>query len=167
MVYKRQAQLLISTKTTKYEAIYISIISVVCWATLLKVNALNITECDSYEGYKNNTRLNCSYSVIWCDGNYSMFCSEEDVCDESFNCSTEQIEESSTTSPAANADIDITEACTKGMTQKFVYPHNCNYYYYCIDGFLLVGQCPLGYVFNTENQVCSGSITDINGCVLT
>lgn len=55
--------------------------------------------------------------------------------------------------------------CQRGVNRKLEYPGNCNYYYLCMDGFLFVEQCPLGYAFNVQNGSCRGRMSDVPNCI--
>ncbi|XP_023164458.1 uncharacterized protein LOC111595120 [Drosophila hydei] len=139
-------------------------------------------ECDGIASgsYINNTRANCNYSLIYCDEDSSQFCDRENSCDLEYSCggqnsstlnpstppaaaetttATESSNSSSSGSTAAPG-TDVRGLCRRGVTKKYLYPGNCNYYYYCVDGFLIVEQCPIGYAFNEQLGTCSGRIAD-------
>jgi len=40
------------------------------------------------------------------------------------------------------------------MTEFFPHPDNCNYFYYCIKGFLTLQQCPFYYGWDIERRSC-------------
>ncbi|XP_017086338.1 uncharacterized protein LOC108118258 [Drosophila eugracilis] len=146
------------------------------------INGLNIPECGNQNGFINNTRSNCSYSYINCSGQDSMFCLDNRTCNVNYTCgdiltnttaapvTTTPIAITTTTttttpSPTASPS-DIRRQCRQGVTKRFSYPQNCNYFYYCVDGFLLVEQCPIGYAFDSETGACGGLIRNSNDCTL-
>ncbi|XP_033237375.1 uncharacterized protein [Drosophila pseudoobscura] len=66
-----------------------------------------------------------------------------------------------------SSPLDVREQCHQGVTKRFSYPQNCNYFYYCVDGFLLVEQCPIGYAFNATTGACGGRTRSSMDCTLT
>ncbi|EDX15732.1 GD17570 [Drosophila simulans] len=44
--------------------------------------------------------------------------------------------------------------CLPHMTEFFPHPDNCNYFYYCIKGFLTLQQCPFYYGWDIERRSC-------------
>ncbi|XP_032599238.1 uncharacterized protein LOC6556591 [Drosophila grimshawi] len=153
------------------------------------VGAVNIADCnDIADGeFIDNPQTQCAHSLIYCDGVNSMFCDRTDWCDADFTCdgqiasttassitsgrstiSTSISTSTNTTdtplTTTISATTDVRSLCRHGVTQKYKYPGNCNYYYYCMDGFLIVEQCPIGYAFNEPNGTCSGRIADIPDC---
>ncbi|XP_067643682.1 probable chitinase 10 [Eurosta solidaginis] len=44
--------------------------------------------------------------------------------------------------------------CLPHVTDFFPHPANCNYFYYCIRGFLTVQQCPFYYGWDIERRSC-------------
>ncbi|XP_053956858.1 probable chitinase 10 [Anastrepha ludens] len=44
--------------------------------------------------------------------------------------------------------------CLAHVIDFFPHPHNCNYFYYCIKGFLTVQQCPFYYGWDIERRAC-------------
>ncbi|KAL7733021.1 hypothetical protein ACLKA6_002825 [Drosophila palustris] len=155
------------------------VFTVVIFGCAVYVCALNITECANTENgkYINNTRLNCSYSLIYCNDLESQYCDEIDQCDPNYNCTEVVIvaETNSTTVATTNSTTmittttgppfeDVRKICRRGLTEKYKYPGNCNYYYYCLEGFLIVEQCPMGFVFTEATRACSKRTADFRGC---
>lgn len=156
-----------------YLVIVYGIFVVVCG-----INGLNITECNNHNGFINNTRPNCSYAYINCSGQDSLFCSDNRTCSANFTCtnfdnSTSTVSPNNTTTtvtptPTSStaSPLDVRRQCHQGVTKRFSYPQNCNYFYYCVDGFLLVEQCPFGYAFNNETGACGGLIRNTADCTM-
>ncbi|XP_068154964.1 probable chitinase 10 [Drosophila tropicalis] len=44
--------------------------------------------------------------------------------------------------------------CLPTMTDFFPHPDNCNYFYYCIKGFLTLQQCPFYYGWDVQRRSC-------------
>ncbi|KAH8259169.1 hypothetical protein KR026_000270, partial [Drosophila bipectinata] len=44
--------------------------------------------------------------------------------------------------------------CLPHMTEFFPHPDKCNYFYYCIKGFLTLQQCPFYYGWDIERRSC-------------
>ncbi|BFF96442.1 probable chitinase 10 [Drosophila madeirensis] len=44
--------------------------------------------------------------------------------------------------------------CLSHMTEFFPHPDKCNYFYYCIKGFLTIQQCPFYYGWDIERRSC-------------
>lgn len=68
------------------------------------------------------------------------------------------------TDPTRSA-TEVRQICQRGVTKKLEYPANCNYYYHCLDGYLFVEQCPLGYAFHAASGSCKGRTIDVPNCV--
>lgn len=142
------------------------------------INGLNIPECSGQNGFINNTRSNCNYSLINCSGQNSMFCTDNTTCNANFTCSDILPVDNSTAIPISTtpnvvttasttvSHSDIRRECRQGVTKRFSYPQNCNYFYYCVDGFLLVEQCPIGYAFDPQTGACGGRIRSSSDCTL-
>jgi len=142
------------------------------------INGLNIPECNGQNGIINNTRTNCSYSFINCSAEDSMFCTDNRTCNTNFTCGDIDHVDNTTaapilttpsviTTPSTTASpSDIRRQCRQGVTKRFSYPQNCNYFYYCVDGFLLVEQCPIGYAFDSRTGACGGLIRNSDDCAL-
>uniref|UniRef100_A0A6P4DXY2 Uncharacterized protein LOC108038301 n=1 Tax=Drosophila rhopaloa TaxID=1041015 RepID=A0A6P4DXY2_DRORH len=136
------------------------------------IHGLDIPECRGQNGIINNTRPNCSFAYLNCSDQDSLFCYDPTSCSANFTCEQIDSVDNSTASPNQTTPIvvttptptpspsstsspsDIRRVCRQGVTRRFSYPQNCNYFYYCVDGFLLVEQCPIGYVFDTETGAC-------------
>ncbi|XP_060653123.1 uncharacterized protein LOC132789252 [Drosophila nasuta] len=169
------------------------VFTVIILGCVFPVRAINITECGSNENgeYMNITRSDCNYTVIFCNGQNSQFCDAIDMCDPSYNCpeatdisvsttigTTFSTSNGSTFSTSVGSTVsttprstttgtpaeDIRAKCRRGITAKYKYPGNCNYYYYCLEGFLIVEQCPFGFVFSEETKACSRLTPDYQGC---
>lgn len=63
------------------------------------------------------------------------------------------------------SSTEVRQICQRGVTRKLEYPGNCNYYYHCLNGYLFVEQCPLGYAFNVESSSCKGRTIDVPNCI--
>ncbi|BFF96443.1 uncharacterized protein DMAD_05089 [Drosophila madeirensis] len=152
------------------------VIAVVCG-----IHGLSITECNNQFGFINNTRPNCSYPYINCSGQDSMFCVDNSTCNAAFNCnetivsgiptvspnnSSTSTSESPNTGLSTASPLNVREQCRQGVTKRFSYPQNCNYFYYCVDGFLLVEQCPFGYAFDASSGACGGRMRGSMDCTL-
>lgn len=48
----------------------------------------------------------------------------------------------------------VRPACNPWLDQAFPHPTNCEYYYYCIRGFLTVRRCSVGYYWDMQRSVC-------------
>lgn len=69
------------------------------------------------------------------------------------------------TDPTTRSSTEVRQICQRGVTRKLEYPGNCNYYYHCLNGYLFVEQCPLGYAFNVESGSCKGRTIDVPNCI--
>ncbi|XP_017053068.1 uncharacterized protein LOC108096195 [Drosophila ficusphila] len=138
------------------------------------IHGLNIPECTGQNGFINNTRTNCSYAYINCSAADSLFCTDNRTCSANFTCGDINPVANTTDSPVVTTPIvvttvspsDVRRQCRQGVTKRFSYPQNCNYFYYCVDGFLLVEQCPIGYAFDPETGACGGRIRSSDDCIL-
>ncbi|XP_017134901.1 uncharacterized protein LOC108151041 [Drosophila miranda] len=159
---------------------------IVCGAIIVAcgIHGLNITECNNQFGFINNTRPNCSYAYINCSGQDSTFCVDNITCNVAFYCNEPIISGNSTVAPlnstststststsrspilSTASPLDVREQCHQGVTKRFSYPQNCNYFYYCVDGFLLVEQCPIGYAFNATTGACGGRTRSSMDCTV-
>lgn len=166
--------------------VIVAVVVVVAAVVMISADAAELPECDSVaaNSFINNTRSNCSHSLIYCDGDNSQFCDSTVLCDLEYTCppatngSTTLLplpadeEPAPTTSSDSSTDstvstpatLDVRALCRRGVTKKYMYPGNCNYYYYCVDGFLIVEQCPIGYAYNELAGTCSGRIQDVAAC---
>ncbi|XP_033150647.1 uncharacterized protein LOC108598240 [Drosophila busckii] len=50
--------------------------------------------------------------------------------------------------------INAREQCKPHTEDVFPHPDNCNYFYYCRNGFLMVQQCPFFYGWDYEQRSC-------------
>ncbi|XP_017112642.1 uncharacterized protein LOC108136157 [Drosophila elegans] len=173
------------------QSLHLALLSIVYGVVLVVwgINGLNIPECTGQNGIINNTRPNCSYPYINCSAQDSLFCFQTDTCSANFICGNIDTLDNSTASPnqttptvitsptplASTSTISTTSTtstssirreCRPGVTKRFSYPQNCNYFYYCVDGFLLVEQCPIGYVFDSESGACGGRKRDSADCTM-
>ncbi|KAH8327395.1 hypothetical protein KR074_007997 [Drosophila pseudoananassae] len=139
------------------------------------IHGLNITECNGRTGIVNNTLLsNCSYPYLNCSGADSLFCSSATNCSANFTCNETIVTPSDPETPTlateppspTQSPSDVRRQCRQGVTKRFSYPQNCNYFYYCVDGFLLVEQCPIGYAFNGDTGACGGRLQNFVDCTL-
>ncbi|XP_061394417.1 uncharacterized protein LOC133329976 [Musca vetustissima] len=44
--------------------------------------------------------------------------------------------------------------CQKGVYDYMPHPQKCEYYYYCINGFLMMLRCPYGFLWHFERRTC-------------
>ncbi|TMW52268.1 hypothetical protein DOY81_002671 [Sarcophaga bullata] len=44
--------------------------------------------------------------------------------------------------------------CHKGVYNYLPHPNRCEYYYYCMDGFLLIMRCPYDFTWHYEQSTC-------------
>lgn len=164
------------------ESIRINILPVVFAAIFFGcafyVCALNITDCDNVqdETIISNPLVNCSHSFIYCNGSYSAYCDDEETCNTDFNCTQVLFPETDNTTMSSINDTtidptttgpptdDVRDRCKRGVTEMYKYPGNCNYYYTCFNGYLIVQQCPMGFAFNETMGVCSKQPRDFRGC---
>lgn len=158
--------------------------AVIIFGCGIYVCALNITDCANIENgqFINNTRLNCNYSLIYCDDQNSFYCDANELCDPNYNCTeivalAENVTTTvsttisttininiNTTTTRATPSEDVRAICRRGVTEKYKYPGNCNYYYYCLEGYLIVEQCPMGFAFNDATRACTKRTVDFRGC---
>lgn len=50
--------------------------------------------------------------------------------------------------------ISAREQCKRETVDIYPHPDNCNYYYYCQNGFLLLQQCPFFYGWDYVKRSC-------------
>ncbi|XP_068154948.1 chondroitin proteoglycan 1 [Drosophila tropicalis] len=150
------------------------VLFILCGVFAVGIIGLNIPECDDQVGLITNTLTNCSYGYIYCNGSDSQYCVDTGNCSETYFCNATTTTTIATTTatpttPAANvsttsstnnnstlSSAEVRQRCQSGVTGKYPYPNNSNYYYNCINGYLLVEQCPFCYSFNTDNGTCTG-----------
>ncbi|KAH8307126.1 hypothetical protein KR044_005626 [Drosophila immigrans] len=154
------------------QSIRLDILPVVCGVIVLAcvfhACALNIPACGNLQDeYINNTDINCNYKIIYCYGDQSQYCDAINMCDINYDCpafdpsasttigTTVSQPTGSTTYTTGVSPEDVRAVCKRGITEKYRYAGNSNYYYYCIEGFLIVEQCPMGFVFSEQTRACS------------
>ncbi|KAH8307128.1 hypothetical protein KR044_005628 [Drosophila immigrans] len=52
------------------------------------------------------------------------------------------------------SSIAVRDQCKKHTVDVYPHPDNCNYFYYCRNGFLLLQQCPFFYGWDYEKRSC-------------
>ncbi|EDW18218.1 uncharacterized protein LOC6582029 [Drosophila mojavensis] len=50
--------------------------------------------------------------------------------------------------------ISVREQCKQHTVDIYPHPDNCNYFYYCRNGFLMLQQCPFFYGWDYEKRSC-------------
>ncbi|XP_037956389.1 peritrophin-44-like [Teleopsis dalmanni] len=84
--------------------------------------------------------------VLSCDSSNSVCKKKEPTTEESTDPQVNNIEPTS-----SSTDRPL---CTSWFDQQFPHPHNCQYYYYCVKGFLTIRRCHIGFGWDFELQKC-------------